>query len=287
MCNLNEAIMANLIIFKRTIAILLFVILQIAGGILTAQDSSKTEGFNCLFMGHSFFAPIVKNLPGFAEQAGIESHKQMVVYHSGRTGAPGIIWKNEKNEVKEAKEYLKSGNVDVLGLTFYPTTGSEVSDYSKWIDLGLKNNSNFIVIIQSPWAIKKENEFSEYEIETRKWHERIHELIAKLREKYPRIKINCLPQGIWMIELWKLYNEGKLPELKEFVAENKKKSEHALFADEFGHGGTLAVKYGALLWLSEIYNLDLSKCAIETNTGADLKSLAKKILVDDKMSGIK
>ena len=87
----------------------------------------------------------------------------------------------------------------------------------------------------------------------------------------------CVPQGRWMVELWRLRDKNELPELKLFVSKGKQQSQHALFRDEFGHGGELAQKEGALMWLRVIYGVDLKSYDYTPKTTYDLKALIQKI----------
>ena len=93
-----------------------------------------------------------------------------------------------------------------------------------------------------------------------------------LKTKYPDTTFLMIPQGTWMVELWKLYENKQLPEVKDLV-----KRGDGLFSDQFGHGGSIAVKEGALVWLRILYGIDLTTYDYSTNTKYDLKALAQKI----------
>jgi hypothetical protein len=109
----------------------------------------------------------------------------------------------------------------------------------------------------------------------------IHQRIDQLRDAYPDNRFICIPQSRWMTELWRLFDQNLLPELTEFVAADPSQTQNALFEDNFGHAGELALREGALLWLSAIYNIDLRNYQYDTGTQADLKSLAHDLLHED------
>jgi len=259
---------------------------------LTVKTDSSTKGYNCLFLGHSFFAPIAKSFTEHPGRCGFPNHKQTVVFHGGENGSPGMLWNSQTKDVGQARKLLESGTVDLLGLTC-AMAGSDFSDYRRWVDLALKNNPKTRFIIQAPWAIYQNKTFAQYEADSEKVLNRIHELIDELRRAYPQTTFLCIPQGRGMVGLWRLYDEGELPEvhaIKGNSAVNGSKNadkEHCLFLDDLGHGGNLPVKMGALLWLAVIYKVDLNKFQWQMNTKFDVKKLAQDIVQNDPYCGLK
>ncbi|MEM1294790.1 MAG: hypothetical protein AAGH89_05450 [Verrucomicrobiota bacterium] len=239
----------------------------------------RKEGYNCLFMGHSYFVHMVKNVAHHAENLGLKNHEQVVVFHGGVNGAPGNLWNSTKRDVAEAKELLTGGNVELLALTYHDV-GSDLIDYKRWIDLALEHNSKTVFVIQAPWPTKKSKQFEEYETQAKENQRNIHSLIDQLRKEYPETIFMAVPQCLWMVELWKLYDDQKLPELTEFVA-NTRPAPNALFRDDFGHGGELAENEGVFLWLNVIYGIDLNAYKCETKTEYDLKALSQNICESD------
>ncbi|WP_148216310.1 hypothetical protein [Coraliomargarita akajimensis] len=265
----------------RLIAVVLVWMLSSLPTVLAQTVDS--DGYNCLFLGHSFFAPIVKHLDAHARACGFREHQQFVVFHGGANGAPGKLWQSPKADVLQAKRLIESGRVDLIGLTSH-YVGSEVTDYKRWVDLALAHNPETIFVIQAPWDIKQGKDFPTYAGSVSFILKGVHALIDELRSAYPGVTFLSVPQGGWMVELWRLYDANQLPELKEFVAENPKKAKRALFRDAFGHGGALAEKEGALLWLRVIYQVDLTRYRYDTRVGFDLKQLAQDICEADAYS---
>lgn len=249
------------------------------------NTGSATKGYNCLFMGHSFFAPIAKKLADHPMRCGFPKHKQTIAFSGGKSGSPGKLWKSKRHDVMKARKLLETGTVDLLGLTFYPNVGSSITDYRKWVDLALKYNPKTRFIIQAPWAMYHNKTLEQYEADAEKHLKQIHRLIDQLRKAYPKTTFLCIPQGRWMVGLWRLYEKGKLPEVTVIKRANRSDKTSCLFMDELGHGGPLPVKTGALLWLAIIYNVDLNEYQWSTNTEYDLKQLVREIVQNDPYCG--
>lgn len=256
------------------------------GADAASTAASTTKGYNCLFLGHSFFAPIVMNLSDHPARCGFPRHKQTVVFHGGNNGAPGMLWASPLPDVAQAKKLLASGTVDLVGLTFYPNVGSDLSDYRKWIDLALKHNPKTRFIIQSPWAIYENKTLAQYTTDSEMALKQIHLIIDQLRKAYPGNTFLCIPQGRWMVGLWRLYAGGELPEVTMLKRANPNDKDSCLFRDSLGHGGDIPVKMGALLWLATIYQVDLNQYQWKTNTRYDLKKLAQEIVRNDPYCGL-
>lgn len=179
-----------------------------------------------------------------------------------------------------AKKLLEQGNVELIAMTAY-IVGSTLEDYKRWIDLALKHNPKTRVIVQAPWTPRANREFNPWAEEAKQVNGRIHDLIDQLRKEYPGGTFQSVPQGLWMAELWRLFEAGELPELKRLTGKGKGKSADAVFRDTFGHGGPLAEELGALLWLNVIYGIDLNEYEYDTKTEYNYKALAQKICDSD------
>jgi hypothetical protein len=249
------------------------------------EGAAPVRGFNGLFMGHSFFAPIAKGLPEHARRCGIAGHRQTVVFHGGANGSPGKLWESDAPDVAQARALIESGTVDLLGLTFYPDVGSDLADYRRWVDLARAHNPRTRFFIMAPWTIKQDRPFAAYEEATRRSHARIHGLLDELRRAYPGTAFFCIPEGLWMVELWRRFDRGDLPEVTALEPPEKERGATTLFADHFGHGGPLAVRNGVLLWLAAIYGVDLRSYDYDPGTKADLRALAAEIVERDPYAG--
>jgi len=257
--------------------------------VAAAQPTDKTDpptkGYNCLFMGHSFFAPIARSFAEYPARCGFPEHKQTIVAHGGTNGAPGSLWNSQIPDVAQARKLLESGTVDLVGLTCYPGAGSDILDYRRWVDLALTNNSKTCFIIQAPWGKYENRTLAQYEAESEEILNYVHGIIDQLRQAYPQTTFLCIPQGRWITGLWRLYEEGKLPEVSVLKRNNSADHGPWLFKDDLGHGGDVPVNTGALLWLATIYRVDLNKYQWQTNTQFDLKKLAQDIVLNDPYCG--
>lgn len=244
---------------------------------LQAADR-PSKGENCLFLGHSFFAPVVRHLPEHAKRAGFEAHEQMIVFHGGTKGSPGLMWKSPREDVAKAKAWIETGEVDLVAMTYHSRGESLLEHYDHWVKFALKHNPNTRFLIQATWPNKRNRTLAEFEGYAEGIEKSVHEILGQLRKAYPMTQFGCVPQGRWMVGLWRLQEAGKLPELAGLTAERKNSGHTYLFRDLTGHGGTLAVKEGVLLWFAAIYSVDLESYDYEPGAKADLKGLAKTIL---------
>ncbi len=254
-----------------------YLVICFCGTIAIANTpDQQTKGYNCLFMGHSFFAPIAKAFDSHPARAGFTEHQQTVVFRGGPNGSPAALWNNRSSQVEDAKSALKSGEIDLLALTYYPLMSS-IDDYRKWIDLALENNKKTIIVIHFPWPRYMDRTLEQYEFMNRLKLSYLIWVMKELKEQYPGTDFRCIQQGRWMIGLWKAFEEGKLAEISVVKRAGWRDRNKCLFRDTLGHGGKIPIELGALLWLATIYEVDLEKYEWDTNVGFDVKKLAKEI----------
>ncbi|MEM7015151.1 MAG: hypothetical protein AAF585_27145, partial [Verrucomicrobiota bacterium] len=187
----------------RYFAYLLFLLTLLFSAGLQASET-ESQGENCLFLGHSFFAPVVRNLPEHTERAGIEKHEQMVVFHGGKRGSPGLMWKSPKDEIAEAKAWIASGEVDLVAMTFHSGGESLFEHYHHWVEFALKHNPDTRFLIQSTWPNKFDRTLPEFEEYAGGIEKSVGEILQQLRETHPETEFGCVPQGRWMVALWRL-----------------------------------------------------------------------------------
>ena len=241
-----------------------------------AEDRSKpNRGYNCVLMGHSFFVPMAKQLEEHAKRCGFKEHKQVVSGRGGSKGSPGSLWKNLPDKDK-SREAIRSGSVNMVGLTF-ASSGSELADYKAWVDFALKHNPNTSFFIMAPSTRYQKKSFKEFEEGWETVHATVHGLIVALRKDYPGKTFFCIPQGKVLVELWRRFDKGQLPEVSKLMSRN----ESCIFRDNTGHGGKVPIKMGTLLWLATIYKVDLKQYKWDTMVKTDLKAMAQKIAQGD------
>jgi len=247
----------------------------LSGASLAEEPAKPKKGYNCVLMGHSFFVPMARQLEEHAKRSGFEDHKQVLSGAGGSRGAPGALWKNLPR-TENSREAIRSGSVNLVGLTL-AGSGSELADYKTWVDFALKHNSKTSFFIMAPSPRYQNKSFEEFEEGWKNTHATIHGMIDALRKDYPETTFFCIPQGQVLVELWRLFDKGQLPE----VSQLKSRDNPSIFRDNIGHGGEVVIKTGTLLWLATIYKADLSQYEWDPQTKTDLKAVAQKIAQDD------
>ena len=114
--------------------------------------------------------------------------------------------------------------------------------------------------------------FDEFEEGWKTIHTAVHGIIDALRQDYPETTFFCIPHGRVLVELWRRFDNGKLPE----VSELKSLDNPSIFKDNTGHGGEVVMTTGTLLWLATIYKADLAQYEWDPQTKTDLKALARR-----------
>lgn len=260
--------------FNHILSILALCI--VLSGTSWAEDHEKPDnGYNCVLMGHSFFVPMARQLEEHAKRYGFEDHQQVVSGAGGDKGSPGELWKNLDRTIN-SREAIRSGSVNLVGLTA-AGIGSELVDYKRWVDFALEHNPHTSFFIMAPSSRYQDKSFKVFEVAWKNTHAKIHGLIDALRKDYPETTFFCIPQGQVKVELWRHFEQGKLPE----VAELKSREKPSIFRDNTGHGGEVIIKTGTLLWLASIYDADLEQYEWDPETKTDLKALAQKIAQGD------
>ncbi len=112
----------------------------------------ETTGKQCLFIGHSFFIPVARMLPKQVTESGVQGHAQQLVFAGGANGSPGKLWQNEAKR-SAIQKMLDSGDVELLGMTYFSPANSSLKDYRKWIDYALEKNPDTEFFVGMPWGL--------------------------------------------------------------------------------------------------------------------------------------
>ena len=244
--------------------------------VFTLEPEFRSEGFNSLFIGHSFFRPFAEGMPFHTEQTGITAHSQHIVFSGGASGAPQALWERESKRV-QIQDILDAGNVELFAMTYhpdYPTT----EGYENWIEYALERNPGVRIAIALPW-LTQPSDFDDATYEAVWTAFRTGEFqtgINFLRRKYPDTEIFSIPYGQAAIELRHLFTAGELDDVEAMRIRNG----DGIFRDPLGHADDILVELGRLVWISAIYGIDLTTYAYEPPYQADLKSIAAKILAE-------
>jgi hypothetical protein len=98
-------------------------------------------------------------------------------------------------------------------------------------------------------------------------------MVDILRIEFPSTKIFTIPTGWTSVNLDQMnMNNELLDDISRFGPQPT-----SLFTDTKGHQGDIIRETGSLLWLSSIYNVDLSAFSYETGFNTDLHEIAKQI----------
>ncbi|HCE44251.1 MAG TPA: hypothetical protein DET40_11945 [Lentisphaeria bacterium] len=232
-----------------------------------------------LYMGHSFFMPIAEKFKQHPPRCGFTGYRQFTAGAGGDQGAPGNIWKRLAADAP-VRKLIEAGQVDAIVLTYYPNSGSELSDYERWVDYGLKYNAGTQFYVVAPWPKYNHTSLAEFEKDGQKHYAIIKGIIEQLQKKYKDTKFTCIPQGLGVIELRRRFEKGEIPELAGLCKEDASKKEgEFLFIDKLGHGDKMIHTLSQLIWLAVIFNVDVRTYDWDTGykKNIDLKTLAWQV----------
>jgi len=249
------------------------------------------SAYNSLFMGYSFFEPVTQQLPKLAEAAG-QTHAQVTVFSGGGTGTPIALWNdtaNDGNKRKVIRNYLDTGNIELLGMPGWQTepTNSQIGDPIEgqvlWMTYALSKNPNTKFLIGTPWEdFPRDFSTPEYTSDARaagtvQWW---NTFITQLRDRFPGVTIIECPYGLGAAELRLLYDAGTIPDVPRMFGTGIDDRANCIFYDEKGHGGDILHDLMAMFFLNRIYNVDLSTVDFSNALAwtTDLATVAKSVL---------
>ena len=252
------------------------------------SSSMSITGYKTLYIGHSFGKPFADRLIDFVKNSENEGHSQDIVMRGGSKGAPQALWNNKEARL-EIQGILNRGDIDLLIMICCSKDFIETkSDWgiTNWIDYALSKNPNTKIALAMPWFSSPQNytNAAEFADEWHHIHEEIwHSLIDDLKKRYPEADIFCIPHGRAAVELRSRFEAGTLNDIDAMISNDG----NAIFRDATGHPDRILIDLGTLVWLSSIYDVDLSVYSTEhlENTLAryqvDLRGIAKVIVVED------
>lgn len=238
---------------------------------------SGVNAENCLFMGHSFLAPVASRIPNFA--IGL-NHTQTIYSRGGRLGIPSSLWKNVGDRIN-IQAILDEGDIDLLGMTIdYNLTELSVADtdyYELWFDYALSKNPNTKLMIGINWPdFPTSYTTANYTsfLRSRIPSPEFSNVFQQLRAKYPNSGIIINPYGLGVVELRLLFEENELPDISSVTGDRQT----SIFRDEKGHGGDLTLDFLSLFFINRIYNVDLRTLNVNMGYSTDLKAVAQSVL---------
>lgn len=240
-------------------------------------------GSNMLLIGNSFFRPYAERFSELALDADFLEHQDNLVFRGGDNGTPIGLWTNEDTNA-EIKQTLDTGNIDILGMTWYFNETNPLSGFTEWIDYALQNNPNIKIFVSIPpidfpadWQQRAED--SGYNNIRDLYEDVVSDLthkatIDQLRELYPSTEIFTLPTGWATFDLVDQHeNNLLLDDVSLFGS-----YDDSIFTDAKGHQGEIVVNTGALIWLNGLYGVNLRTDNSDTGFNTDLHSIAENIM---------
>ena len=254
------------------------------GIIISINDVLEgTGGSNMLLMGNSFFRPYAERFSELALDADFLEHRDNLVFRGGDNGTPIGLWINEDTNT-EIKQILDSGNIDILGMTWYLNEDNPISGFTEWIDYALQKNPNIKIFVSIPpidfpadWQQKAEDyEYNNIRdlyryVVSDLTHKKV---IDQLRAIHPSTEIFTLPTGWATFDLVDQYeNNLLLDDISLFGS-----YDDSIFRDTKGHQGKIVVNTGALIWLNGLYGVNLRTNDADTGFNTDLHTIAENIM---------
>ncbi|MDG1877393.1 MAG: S-layer homology domain-containing protein [Acidimicrobiales bacterium] len=232
------------------------------------------DGFDSLFIGHSFFKPMAQEMEALALPAGFAGHTQTVVFSGGATGAPQGLWIQDGKR-SEIQAVLDTGNVELFGMTYHPNHPT-LEGYRNWLNYALVDNPNVIVFIAVPWAPNPVDvSAATYDAGYTAAYPGIGSaVIDPLRAEYPDTTFFAIPYGFAAVELYNRWDDGTLTDVSELVGSHGS----GVFRDDFGHADLILEDLASLVWLQAIYGVDLATFDAGYPWAIDLNSIAAEIL---------
>ena len=187
----------------------------LAAGLLTAcatiADDGRRPGTGCecVLIGNSAVRSVATELEAHAVRCGYLHHKPFVAFADNPAVSPQQLWARI-GENEGAKAALKGGTTSIFVMAWDESCG-EADDFRDWIELALACNPGITVCIVAPWPRHRGMTYTEARRVQNEINARLHATVAELRANYPQLYILCIPQGDGMLELWRLYEEGRLP----------------------------------------------------------------------------
>ena len=225
-------------------------------------------GYRALFMGHSFFEPVTRDIAEHARRAGFSGHVQDVYYSAGVSGSPEGLWTDTGHQIA-IQSILATGDIGLVGMTYHSAHPTPVG-YRRWIEYALQHNPNAAFFIAAPWPrYPADSTQEEYDAIWRELHATIHDIIDGLRAEFPDTVIFCIPYGLASLELKQRFEADALPDVSTLIG--------GVYADALGHPLDILLDLSELIWLSAIYGVELDDYPHDPGYLTDLKGLAHEL----------
>jgi hypothetical protein len=243
------------------------------------------QGYNMLLIGNSFFKPYAEKLDNLAITAGFEDHTSTRITRGGENGRPINFWNDSSTqEHQDIKAALDQGDVNIFGMTAGNDPEDRIEGHRAWIDYALQSNPDISIFIAIPqidfpasWdslaqvsGFNSIHEFYDFAV-----NDIVHDsMVNQLRVEFPNTNIFTIPTGWSSKKLAQMKMDGELSDDIGYLGP----IETSLFTDDKGHQGQIIRETGSLVWLSSLYDIDLSNFDYDTGFSTDLHAIAKEIV---------
>lgn len=215
------------------------------------------DGLEVLYIGHSFGKPFAQNLEAAAQLTGIEGHEQHIIFRGGENGAPQAMWEAPDQQTI-IKERLDTGTVDVVVMICCSQEFKETGGQSDQAILGtssyaLEQNPDTRIGLTMPWADYPSTypSVDEHRALTDAAWPPYQQLAEDIGDELGA-EVFALYHGAAIYEVRHWLEQGLLADANSLIGSR----ESAVFRDDKGHAGNLALDAGTLIWLYAIYGVD-------------------------------
>ena len=114
------------------------------------QNGKEIQGYNGLYMGHSFFRPAAEYLLKVIPDTTVLNHTEVIVMSGGAGGSPLRLWEQEPKRLA-GQSALDSGKIELMVMTYHPENNSLLDHYARWFDYAVARNPDNTFMVTIPW----------------------------------------------------------------------------------------------------------------------------------------
>ena len=276
---------------------------RVRQGIDAAQLAAREKSGDGLWVastGHSLVAPALGPFAAIAKAAGFDGHLQVRQLSGGATGSPRAHW--EKPEQQQVvKRALATGKCDVLTMGAH-WEGSEIDDFARWIELGLKHNPQMVFYVQDAWPRltdlvpgewrdpnNTKTTFDKYEATMAEFNGWIGAKVQALNERFPG-KVRVIPVGNGMLELVRRHLRGELPGVEAIVVPKEEAEQRTSLYRDSIHPGKMVATLEGYIYFACVYRknpAELPQRVFEVpELDRILREVAWKVVTEHPHSGV-
>jgi hypothetical protein len=223
-------------------------------------------GLRVMNGGHSWST---ENSAPLCHAAGIAGHKKI-------TGVNG-------NRIDDVKPLLERGEIDVY-VWQHSSVGREFPQFlPTLIELGIKHNPNFRVLMQMPWLVHdgrqgvkspeeyEKTDLAEYQARMEKYRKQQEAYVDEVNAKAGKRIVFLVPLGDGMLEVRKMIAAGKFPGVTT-------QRNSVLAGDIMPHQGLLGFRLGAYMHFAALYRMSPEGLRFPSKEGDGLTDEQRPIL---------